>query len=402
MTKMKRIFSVLLIATTLIISSCGNSQKEKDGAATDKKVEIEKLKNEKAKLDASIKKLEDDLAKVDTGAAKTINAKLVATTPVAVEDFAHFLDLQGRIEAENTSYITPRGIAGQVRAVYVKEGDNVRKGQLLLKLDDAIARQNVVAVRQSMESVKTQLALAKTVYDRQKNLWDKNIGTEVQLLQAKSNVEGLENQLKTMTENVKLSQEQLGQSNVYSDVSGVAEEVNIHVGETFTGAPTNGIKIVNSSNLKVATDVPENYLSRIKKGTKVQIEIPDLNKTFESTVSLVSQSISNITRGFIAEAKIPSQPGLKPNLIAIMKILDYSAPKAISVPLNTLQTDETGKFVLVAVSENGKTVARKKPVQVGELYGDKVEVKQGLKAGDNLITEGFQSLYDGQPITTGS
>lgn len=402
MTKMKRIFSVLLIATTLIITSCGSSQKEKDGDVTDKKVEIEKLKGEKAKLDASIKKLENDLAKVDTGAAKAINAKLVATTPVAVEDFSHFLDLQGRIEAENTSYITPRGMAGQVRAVYVKEGDNVRKGQLLLKLDDAIARQNVVAVRQSMESVKTQLALAKTVYDRQKNLWDKNIGTEVQLLQAKSNVEGLENQLKTMNENVKLSQEQLGQSNVYSDVSGVAEEVNIHVGETFTGAPTNGIKIVNSSNLKVTTDVPENYLSRIKKGTKVQIEIPDLNKTFESTVSLVSQSISNITRGFIAEAKIPSQPGLKPNLIAIMKILDYSAPKSISVPLNTLQTDETGKFVLVAVSENGKTVARKKPVQVGELYGDKVEVKQGLKAGDNLITEGFQSLYDGQPITTGS
>ncbi len=400
---MKRILSALLITTTLLITACGSSsQKEKAGAITDKKVEIEKLKSEKSKLDVSIKKLEDDLAKIDTGAAKAVNAKLVAIQPVAIEAFSHYLDLQGRIEAENTSYITPRGMGGQVRAIFVKEGDQVRKGQLLLKLDDAIARQNVVAVRQSMEAVKTQLALAKTVYDRQKNLWDKNIGTEVQLLQAKSNVEGLENQLKTMGENVKLSQEQLGQSNVYSNVSGVAEEVNIHVGENFTGAPMNGIKIVNSSNLKVITDVPENYLSRIQKGTKVRIEIPDLNKTFESTVSLVSQSISTITRGFIAEAKIPTQPGLKPNLIAVMKILDYSAPKAISVPLATLQTDEKGKFVLVAVTENGKTVARKKPIQVGELYGEKIEVKQGLKAGDNIITEGFQSLYDGQLITTGS
>ncbi len=399
---MKRIISVLLVTTALFITSCGSSKKEKAGDITDKKVEIEKLKNEKAKLDVSIKKLEDDLAKIDTGAGKATNAKLVTIQPVAVEPFSHYLDLQGRIEAENTSYITPRGMGGQVRAIYVKEGDQVRKGQLLLKLDDAIGRQNVVAMRQSMESVKTQLALAKTVYDRQKNLWDKNIGTEVQLLQSKSNVEGLENQLKTMQENVKLSQEQLGQSNVYSNVSGIAEEVNIHVGETFTGAPTNGIKIVNSSNLKVVTDVPENYLSRIKKGTKVQISIPDLNKNYESTISLVSQSISNITRGFIAEAKVPSGQGLRPNLIAVVKILDYSAPEAMAIPLNTLQTDEKGKFVLVAVQENGKTIARKKPVQVGELYGDKIEVKQGLKQGDNLITEGFQALYDGQNITTGS
>lgn len=400
---MKRILSVLLITTSLLITSCGSSsKKEKAGDITDKKVEIEKLKNEKSKLDVSIKKLEEDLAKIDTGAGKTVNAKLVAIQPVAVEAFSHYLDLQGRIEAENTSYITPRGIGGQVRAVFVREGDQVSKGQLLLKLDDAIARQNVVAVRQSMEAVRTQLALAKTVYDRQKNLWDKNIGTEVQLLQAKSNVEGLENQLKTMGENVKLSQEQLGQSNVYSNVSGIAEEVNIHVGETFTGAPINGIKIVNTSNLKVVTDVPENYLSRVKKGTKVQINIPDLNKTFETSISLVSQSISDITRGFIAEAKIPGGVGLKPNLIAVFKILDYSAPQAIAVPLNTLQSDEKGKFVLVAVQENGKTLARKKPVQVGELYGDKIEVKQGLKAGDNLITQGFQGLYDGQTITTGS
>jgi RND family efflux transporter MFP subunit len=252
-----------------------------------------------------------------------------------------------------------------------------------------------------MEAVKTQLALARTVYERQENLWKQNIGTEVQLLQVKSNVEGLQNQLKTMQENVKLAQEQLSQSNVYSNVSGVADEVNIHVGETFTGSPANGIKIVNTRDLKVVVDVPENYLSRVRKGTPVEITVPDINRNYSSKISLISQSISETSRGFIAEAKIPYDARLKPNLIAIARILDYSVPNAIAIPVNTLQTDEKGKFVLVASKEGDKLIARKRVIQLGELYGDKIEIKQGLKAGDNVITEGFQALYDGQPITIG-
>src|SRR5206468_6448302 len=133
--------------------------------------------------------------------------------------FQHFIDLQGRIDAENISYISPRGMGGQVRQIFVKKGDNVRKGQLLLKLDDAVARQNVVAMRQSMGSVKTQLDLARSVYQRQKNLWNQNIGTEVQLLQAETNVKSLEKQLIAMQANVRTAQEQANLSNVYSDVS---------------------------------------------------------------------------------------------------------------------------------------------------------------------------------------
>lgn len=396
MKKIKHIFWIA--AVTVFMVSCAGGKKEKESVVTEKKIQLEKLKTDKTKIDEKIKALEAEIAKIDTGAARTIKAKLVTVQPVAVQNFSHFLDLQGKIDAENISYVTPRGMGGQVKALYVKKGDYVRKGQLLLKMDDAVARQNVAAVKQSEGTVRAQLALARSVYQRQKNLWDQNIGTEVQLLQAKSNVETLENQLKTIQQNVKTVQEQLNQSNVYAHVSGVADEVNIHVGETFTGLPMNGIKIVNTSALKVVTDIPENYINRVHKGTPVQIEIPDVKRTFNSTVSVVGQSIGATSRGFYAEAKIPYDPTLKPNQVALMKVLDYSAPNAIAVPVNILQTDEKGKYVLVASKEGDETVARKRMVQPGELYGDRVEIKTGLKQGDLIITEGYQGVYDGQPL----
>ena len=389
----------LLSATTVFMVSCGgNSNNNKD--LNQKKEKLEKLKKDQASATEEIKKLELELAKLDTGNAKADKAKLVVLDTVEVENFAHYIDLQGRVDAENISYISPRGMGGQVTAVYVKEGQYVKKGQLLLKLDDVIMRQNVVAAKQGLAATKNQLELAKSVYDRTKNLWDQHIGTEVQLLQAKTNVEVLENQLKTQQENIKAAQEQLNTTSVISNVSGVADEVNIHVGETFTGAPTAGIKIVNTSNLKVVTDIPENYLARVSKGTPVLISVPDINKTYKSAISLISQSISSTSRGFIAEAKIPNDKSLKPNLTAMVRIQDYNVANAMTVPVNVLQTDEQGKFILVAEKEGAKMIARKRKVQVGELNGERLEVKNGLKTGDVIITEGFQNLYDGQTITT--
>lgn len=389
----------LLSATTVFMVSCGgNSNNNKD--LNQKKEKLEKLKKDQASATEEIKKLELELAKLDTGNAKADKAKLVVLDTVEAENFAHYIDLQGRVDAENISYISPRGMGGQVTAVYVKEGQYVKKGQLLLKLDDVIMRQNVVAAKQGLAATKNQLELAKSVYDRTKNLWDQHIGTEVQLLQAKTNVEVLENQLKTQQENIKAAQEQLNTTSVISNVSGVADEVNIHVGETFTGAPTAGIKIVNTSNLKVVTDIPENYLARVSKGTPVLISVPDINKTYKSAISLISQSISSTSRGFIAEAKIPNDKSLKPNLTAMVRIQDYNVANAMTVPVNVLQTDEQGKFILVAEKEGAKMIARKRKVQVGELNGERLEVKNGLKTGDVIITEGFQNLYDGQTITT--
>ena len=386
----------------MFLSACGSSsKKETESTVTDKKVELEKLKTDKSKTEDKIKSLEAEIEKLDTGAAKTEKVKLVSVMPVTAQNFQHFIDLQGRIDAENISYISPRGMGGQVRQIFVKKGDFVKKGQLLLKLDDAVARQNVVAVQQSMGTVKTQLDLARSVYQRQKNLWNQNIGTEVQLLQAETNVKSLENQLKAMQANVQSAQEQANLSNVYSDVSGVADEVNIHVGETFTGSPMAGIKIINTSNLKVVVDIPENYLSRVRKGTHVQIVVPDVAKTFNTAISIISQSVNSTTRGYTAEVKIPYDGSLKPGQSAEVKILDYSNATGIVIPVNLVQSDEKSKYVYVLEKiSNGKTVAKKKQVIVGEVYGDKVEIKQGLIAGEQLISEGYQSLYEGQSITT--
>ncbi len=385
-------------ALVLLMVSCGGNEKNKE--LTQKKEKLEKLKKQQAEETAEIKKLELEISKLDTTNKKPDEAKLVALDTVKIESFTHYIDLQGKVDADNISYISPRGNGGQVRAVYVKEGEYVKKGQLLLKLDDAIASQNVVAARQGMAGTRNQLELAKNLYQRTKNLWDQHIGTEVQLLQAKTNVEVLENQIKTQQENVRVAEEQLATTNVISNVTGVADEVNIHVGEMFSGSPTAGIKIVNTSNLKVVTDVPENYLARVSKGTPVLISVPDINKTYKSTISLISQSISATSRGFIAEAKVPQDKSLKPNLTANVRIQDYTTPNAITIPVNTLQTDEQGKFVLVAVKEGNTLVARKRQVQIGQLYGDRLEVKGGLQKGDVIITEGFQTVYDGQLVTT--
>jgi membrane fusion protein (multidrug efflux system) len=386
----------LLSGLVLLMVACGSSENKE---LAKKKEELEKLKKEQATTNEEIKKLELEVAKMDT-TVKADKPKLVVLDTVQVQTFTHYIELQGKVDAENTSYVSPRGAGGQVRAVYVKEGEYVKKGQLLLKLDDAIIRQSVVTARQGVAGTRNQLELAKSLYQRTKNLWDQHIGTEVQLLQAKTNVEVLENQIKTQLENVKAAEEQLSTTSVISNVSGVADEVNIHVGEMFTGAPTAGIKIVNTTNLKVVTDIPENYLARVSKGTPVMISIPDVSKNYNSSISLISQSISATSRGFIAEAKIPNDKSLKPNLTAIVKIQDYTVPKAMTIPVNILQTDEVGKFVLIAVTEGGKTVARKRQVQVGELYGERLEIKSGLKSGDVVITDGFQSVYDGQLIST--
>ena len=396
---MQKIFTILVLAASVTLVSCGaGSTEANSGAAAEQKAKLAELKKQKDGIDDEIAKLEAEIAKLDPASAKPDNAKLVALSAVAPETFTHYIDLQGKIESENISFVTPRGGGGQVKAVYIKRGDVVKKGQLILKLDDALQRQSVIAAEQGLETLKTQLSFAKTLYQKQKNLWEQNIGTEVQLITAKNNVETLENQLKSAEEQVKLSREQLAFTSVYSDVSGVAEDVNIRVGEIFAGPGQ--IKIVNTSNLKVTTEVPENYIDRVNNGTRLKITLPDINKTVEAKVSVSGKIINPISRSFFIEARMPNDKDFRPNQIAMVQIQDYTINNAITVPVNTLQNDEKGKYVMVAVKENGKMIAKKKIVVVGEFYGDKLEVKSGLQAGDMVITEGYQSLYDGQVITT--
>jgi RND family efflux transporter MFP subunit len=393
-------YLIVSAAALVFLSSCGGSKKEDNAALNDKKVALEKLKGEKEKVDGEIASLEKEIAKLDTSAAAQQKTKLVAIQTLATKDFAHYIELQGRVDAENVSYITPRGGPGQVKAIYVKQGQFVKKGQLILKLDDAIIQQNIVAAKQGLESIKTQLSYAKNIYQRQKNLWDQGIGTEVQLITAKNNVATLENQLEASQENVKSIQVQSNTSLVYSDVNGVADMMTVKVGEIFGAAGGGVIKIVNNSLLKVTSNIPENYLGTVSRGSAVIVQMPDVNKTFNTTVDFVGASIDIINRGFVVEAKLPADPALKPNQIALMKIKDYAVANTIAIPLNTLQNDEKGKFVMVASTENGKMIARKRIVNIGLLSGDLLEVKTGLKAGDVLVTEGYASLYEGQLLTT--
>jgi len=392
---MKQIVAIGFSAL-VFLSSCSDNKKEGNANLNDKKIALEKLKGEKDKLDQKIISLETEIGKLDTSAAAAQKTKLVAVQTLATVDFTHYIELQGHIEAENVSFITPRSGPGQVKAIYIKQGQQVKKGQLLLKLDDAVIQQNFVAAKQGLESIKTQLSYAKNIYQRQKNLWDQGIGTEVQLITAKNNVATLENQLQASQENVKAVQVQSNTAMVYSDVDGVADIVTVKIGELFGAAGSGVIKIVNNSLLKVVSNIPENYLGSVGKGSVIIAYMPDANKTINTTVSFVGASIDIINRGFVVEGKLPNDPDLKPNQIALLKIKDYASANAIAVPLNTLQNDEKGKFVMVASNENGKLIAHKRSVTIGLLNGDLLEVKTGLKAGDTLITEGFGSLYEGQ------
>jgi RND family efflux transporter MFP subunit len=373
----------------LLASSCGNAKKDEKAEVTEKKVKLEKLKKEQSSLNQDIKALETEIAKLDPN-AQDQNAKLVALTTIQPGKFEHFIELQGRVDAQNISYVAPpNGQGGVVKALYVTQGQYVRKGQVLAKLDDQL-------IRQQIDPLRVQLTTAEDVYRRTKNLFDQGVGTYQRVLEAKTQVESLQ-------KNIANIQKQAALMTVTAPASGIADQVNVRVGESFIGTTALGpqIRIVNTNDLKIVADVPENYLSKVKVGSNLEIILPEQNnRVIMAKVSVVGKVINASSRTFQIEAKIPANSNLKPNQLAKVHIKDYGNSNAITIPVNTLQNDEKGKFVMIAVKEKGKLIAHKRQVVVGELNGDRLEVKSGLQEGDQLITEGFQSLYDGQLITT--
>lgn len=403
MNNILKISFTAIIAVSLV--SCGTGAKDKKGDIGDMKVKLEKLKKEKNALDADIRKLEDQIAKADPKAAEQVK-KLVSVDTLRVQDFTHYIELQGKIDAEGMAYVAPTGQGGLIKAVYVKAGQKVSKGQLILKLDDAMARQQVVAAQQQTGVLKARLAQAQTVYERYQNLWKQNIGAEIQVINAKADVDALQSQLRAAQAQVSMAQEQANMSNVYAGISGMIDEMNVKVGEFFSpqsaAMPGSGIRIVNNSNLKIVTNVPENYVTRVKKGDKVIVVIKESGKdSIPSVISMVGGSIDATTRSFTTEAKLPSDPALKPNMTATLKVLDYEAKAAVAVPINVVQSDEKGKYVYVMEKAGDKMVARKKVVIAGEAYNGLIEIKSGLTGGELIITDGYQTVYDGQAITTG-
>jgi len=404
---MQKILSITLAASlVLLLAACnGKAAKDKKAEIGDLKVKLEKLKKEKNGLDVQIRQVEEQLAKADPSSAQA--QKLVTVDTVALSDFNHFIELQGKIDADNVAYVAPAGQGGIVKAIYVKSGSRVSKGQLILKLDDALDRQAVAGAQQQAGVLKARLSQAQTIYERYQNLWKQNIGAEINVINAKAEVEALQSQLKAAEAQVRWAQEQADQSNVTAQISGVIDQINVKVGEFFSpqtaANPQAGqqIKIVNNSSIKMVTDVPENYAARIKKGEMVEVEVPESGKpAYKSTISVVGAAVNPTTRSFTVEAKLPTDPILKPNQLATMKILDYQAKGAITVSLNLVQTDEKGKYVFVAEKNGDKMIARKRSVVVGESYEGLIEIKSGLKGGDLIITEGYQTVYDGQAVNT--
>jgi len=390
--KMKHSLKLFTIAFILLGTACGN----RNNSIEAKKESLEKLKKQVLDINAQIASIEKEIG--NAGGKEQMQSVLVVTAPIVNQDFNHFIELQGKVESESVSYVTPRAGGGQVKALFVKRGDRVKKGQLILQLDNSLIKQSAAAVAQNLETVKAQAALAKSVYEKQKNLWEQNIGSEIQLMTAKTNADASASQLRAATEQLGMMKDQLAYTSVYSDVDGVAEEVNVKVGELFGGLGQ--IKIVNTERLKLTSQVPENYAGKIKVGTEANLFFPDIQKTVDTKLGVVGTVIDPLSRSFYVESKLPIDKNFRPNQLVQVKIKDYTKKNAVIIPINIVQNDDKGKFVYVAVTENGKLIARKKAITIGEFYGNNIEILAGLSIGEQIITEGYQSLYDGLNITT--
>lgn len=374
---MKTYYAIALVS---LLTACSQ---EKKTDVQGKREELTALKSQQTELTTKIKTLEADLAKLEPKKQDNERVKDVSVAPLSASTFKHFVELQGTIDAKNNVQVSPKS-GGVLTSVYVKEGDQVRAGQAIAKVDDQL-------LRESMAELKTQLSLVNTIYEKQASLWKQQIGTEIQYLQAKNNKESLERRMSTLNA-------QLGQSTVTAPISGVVDQVMVKIGQSAApGMPL--VRIVNLSQLKVVAKVADTYSGSVRKGDAVLIEFPDLKKTLNSRISFVATTVDPLSRTFTIEAPLPSDNALKPNMLARIKINDETKANAIVINQNLIQSTENGQLVYVAVSEGGKKVAKARTVKTGQSYGGQIAVTQGLQAGDQIVTAGYQDLVDGQAIS---
>jgi len=349
-------------------------------SSDDKKAQLEKLKTDQANIAKQIKKLEDEIAKENPG-ERVIKAKEVMTKTITPRPFNHYVQTQGTIESEENVQVSAKS-PGIVTQVFVREGEQVSKGQTLAQIDNSL-------ITRGIDELKASLELANTVYNRQKNLWDQKIGTEVQFLQAKNNKESLERRLASLNE-------QNDMTRIKSPINGVVDEVQVKAGQNIApGMPA--VRVVNNADLRLNANVSEAYVSKIKKGDKVIVTLPDLNKDIEAKVTFVGRNINQLSRTFAMEADLPSSPDLRPNMTAIIKVVYESYPSAITVPVNVVQDINGEKVIYVAETKGNQTIARKRVVEVQGVFDDLAQVK-GVQGGEEIISTGFQGLTDGQNI----
>jgi len=349
----------------------------KSGDGGDKKAQLEKFKKQRDELNVQISKIEAEFAVNDT----TKNDKIltVVVAPVMPTIFKNYIEVQGKVDAdENTSVASQMG--GEVTKINVKVGDEISQGQILAETDSRVLVQSIAEVQNASE-------LANTLYQKQKNLWDQKIGSEVQFLSAKNQKESLEKKMATL-------QQQLGMTQLKSPINGTVDGIDIKIGQmAIPGMPI--IRVLNFSNLKVKAEVPEAFASKVKKGNPVEVVFPDMNDTIYTQINYASRVISPLNRTFSVQINLDKSKEYHPNMVTVLRIVDYTREKALVVPISTVQRAEEGDFVFIA--DNNKK-AKKIRVKVGHIYAGKAEILEGLKEGDKLILKGFQELNEGEEI----
>ena len=363
--------NIIYISLITLIVACSSDE------LTTKKAELAALKKQESEIKSKISTLEKDIAKLS--GKKVTNAQLVGITKISKSSFSHYIDVQAKVEGDENVTVNSQ-VPGSVTKINVSAGSTVSKGQVLAEIDNE-------TYMKGLDELKTAREFANTVYLKQKNLWDQKIGTEIQYLQAKNTIESLDKKLATLNQQIEMTK-------IKSPISGVVDEVFLKMGQMAApGMP--GIRVVNMNKLKIKADIAESYISKVKTGDEVEILLPDLNQTIKAKLSYVGKVIDLLNRTFNVEISLPSNPSLHPNMVAVIKIADYTNASTFVLPANVVQMTDEGTYVFVA--ENN--IARKRNVVAGKNYKGTIEITEGLNENDPIITTGFQDIVDGQSIT---
>lgn len=373
--------SYLTILSLLIMVSCGPKEKSiedivENGSKAELNQKREELNTSMRKLNSQIKILDKKL----TDFEDTSKYALVEALSLAPKDFNHYVTVQGDVTTDQNIMIYPE-FSGVLKNIYVKEGDQVKKGQKLAKIDDG-------GQSSQLEEMKAQRELAKTRFERQGRLWDENIGSEIQYLEAKTAFEQIDNAVDQM-------RSQLNKSVIYAPFSGKIDEVITDQGQVVYPGQTPIFRILNLGEMYVSANVPENYVGNINEGSEAIVTLGAIGKSFIGKVSLVSSNISESNRNFRVRVSIPdSIDFVKPNLIATLKLNDYTSKQAIVIPENILQENASGQsFTFSLQMENDSIgIANFRELKLGKNYQGEIEVLEGLKATDIVVTEGARTI----------
>ena len=342
---------------------------------------LRKLEAQRDDLDKQITQLKLEIAgKNSTNSAKLMHVDIEQILPTL---FKHYIKVQGTVESDNNILIPARA-SGVVKKIYVKRGDRVQKGKILAELDGAI-------LENTLAELEINLEMARIMYERQKRLWDKKIGSEMQFLQAKTNKESLEKRLAATREQYRLTK-------VIAPINGTVDQILLKEGEAI-GAGFGTIRIVQLSALKITANLSEEYIGQIKVGDSVQVRFPLIGKELLSTIRSVSMVINPQNRTFPIEIGLPKgEIQIQPNMLTVLTISNYSNPNALTVPVNIVQKTGSSKFLFIVNRNDDSWQVERRTVQTGKTYGDVVEIIDGLKAGEYIVKRGFQNLADQQRV----